>query len=556
MINHLFSCENPWPHQLHGVQQTIETLQGGSKSVCLTAPTGSGKTHCQIALARWAVEQQKQVLLLTNRILLTDQTRRVFQDNEMDCGVISASMKHLERADAPCQIATIQTILARRRNDMEYFPKADLVLVDEVHQISSGESAELLDLYRIRGAKIVGVTATPLGVSNVCEDLVVAARTRDLQKAGILVKARHHAPSELDTRSLVRKRVDLSLTEDDARRTWGPLTGNKEVRTRIVGNMLEHLKRLHPDLTHTLAFAPGVKESVWGAHFCFSMGIRAMHVDGDDFWVDGQTYDRKSQPKLFAESMEAWRGGHIPVLFNRFVLREGIDEPQIKCIWVCTPVASYRSAVQMVGRGLRTHPSKDELILIDHGGMWWRHGTFNCNVAWEDFYDCPDADGMSKARIMQYRQSGEPIGTTCPQCGMVHRAKARFTVCQYCGHELQLSKPSRPILQADGQLVEVTGQPIKKWDIRETPEAQRIWESLYWNIVKNKKKDDVTFNQLYGRFGYKTAVLAGSSARPNFFKAYYPPRTLPLMPKRESGWFRYVRETPMEDLIPCPMTNP
>ena len=42
-VERLFSVE-PWPHQRHGVEQTIDSLSNGVKSCCLTSPTGSGKS--------------------------------------------------------------------------------------------------------------------------------------------------------------------------------------------------------------------------------------------------------------------------------------------------------------------------------------------------------------------------------------------------------------------------------------------------------------------------------------------------------------------------------
>ena len=548
MIDSLFTRE-PWEHQRIGVEQTLKAISNGTSSVCLTSPTGSGKTAMQIALARWAAEKQNQrVLCLTNRILLTDQTRRVFEQDGIKVGTISASMKHLERPDAPVQIATIQTILARRRSDPEHWVDADLVLADEVHQVSSGESAGMLIEYQSRGSKVVGVTATPLGVCDVCDELIVAARTRDLQDLGILCYASWFAPSELDTRKLTKGKIDLSFSESDARKTWGPLKGNQQVRAKIVGNIIGHYRRLHPELKHTLAFAPGVKESLWAAQFCLSNGIRAMHVDGTDFWVDGKLYDRDREPKLFEESMDAWREGHIPILWNRFVLREGIDEPQIRCIILGTPISSYRSFLQMVGRGLRTHPDKDRVLVIDHGGAWWRHGSVNVNVDWESVFDCSDPDVLSKNRIAEQREHGESMGVACPKCGMVHRGKKRFVVCQYCHHELTLGKASRPIIQSDGNLTEVTGEPIPQWKIRRTPEATDIWKSLYWNAAKHKG-GDVTFNQLYAQFGYRTAVIAGTRERPAFWKSYYPPRDIPFMPRHRNDFHRKVKDVPIERLF-------
>jgi superfamily II DNA or RNA helicase len=546
-IDHLFSRE-PWPHQLAGVEQTIAALSNGTKSVCLTAPTGSGKTAMEIALAKWQAEELGgKVLCLTNRILLTDQTRKVFQADGVTIGVISASMKHLEREDSQVQIATIQTLLARRRSDPSYWVDAALVLADEIHQTSTGESADLINEYKARGSRVCGVTATPLGVSNVCDELIVAARTRDLQDAGILCFASWFAPSELDTRRLTKGKVDLSITENDARKTWGPLKGDNAIRTRIVGNILDHYQQLHPTQTHTLAFAPGVKESLWAAQFCTSRGFRALHVDGEDFWVDGELHDRKRDDRLFQDSLEAWREGHIPIIWNRFVLREGVDEPQIKCVILATPIGSYRSFLQMVGRGLRTHESKGKCLVIDHGGAWWRHGSVNVNVDWESVFDCEDPDVLSKNRIAKQRETGDSMGQVCPKCGMVHKAFKRLVVCQYCGHQLHIGKASRPILQADGKLAEVTGEPIEQWKIRSTPEGQKIWEGLYFHDLKHKDGES-SFNQLYAQFGYRTAVIAGTKERPAFWHTYYPPRDLPNMPRNANDWHLKVKEVPRENL--------
>jgi len=539
MTTNLFT-RDPWPHQLDGVERTIAALSNGTISVCLTAPTGAGKTNMQIALAKWGAEEKHgNVLCLTNRILLTEQTQRVFQGSGVPVGVISASMPYLEREDVSVQIATIQTLLARRRANTNYWVDADLVLADEIHQCATGESATLLEEYKTRGARICGVTATPLGVSNVCDELIVAGRTRDLQDDGILCFASWFAPSELDTSKLVGGKVDLSLTENEARKTWGPLKGDDKIRTRIVGNILEHYERLHPERTHTLAFAPGVKESLWAAQFCRGRGIRALHVDGTDFWCDGETHDRREEDYLFHTYMEEWRNGEIPILWNRFVMREGIDEPQIKCIILATPVGSYRSFLQMVGRGLRTHESKDKCLVIDHGGAWWRHGSVNVNVDWESVYDCPDPDVVSKNRIAKVRETGESLGRVCPKCGMVHKPLSRMVFCQHCGHKMDLGKPSRPIIQANGTLKQVTGEPIEQWTIRNTPEAQKIWNGLFWNGIK-KKGGEVTPNELYAQFGYLTAVAAGTRQRPAFWHRYYPPRDLPLMPKHPNDWHRQL----------------
>jgi len=131
---------------------------------------------------------------------------------------------------------------------------------------------------------------------------------------------------------------------------------------------------------------------------------------------------------------------------------------------------------------------------------------------------------------------------------MVHKSKGRFLVCQYCGHELFRGKASRPIIQADGTLVEVNGEPVKQWKIKQADGNEKTWSSLYWNAVKHKG-GDVSFNQLYSQFGYKTAVEQGSRTQPAFWKSYYPPKNLPLMPARRNDWHRKVSEVANDQLI-------
>lgn len=567
MTDHSYFTVDPWPHQREGVERTIDALSNGTDSVCLTSPTGSGKTAMMLALTQWATERGKRVALFSNRILLTEQTQRVFQNEGVIAGVVAASMPHLEYEESPVQIASIQTVMSRRKKDPSYWLDADVVLADEVHQLASGESAELLNEYKDRGAKVIGVTATPLGVSNVCDELIVAAGTRDLQKSGHLCYARWFVGNELDTRKLTGSKADLSLSEKDARRTWGPLRVDGKVRAQIVGHIIHDYERFHPERIHTLAFAPGVKESKWAAQYCHSRGIRALHIDGKDFLCDGQAYDRKSADGQFQRYMQEWRDGKIPIIWNRFVMREGVDEPQIECIMLATPVGSYRSFLQMVGRGLRiSEETPNEVKVIDLGGNYWRHGTPNIDVDWDDVFECEDADVLSKNRIAKLRETGESAGRVCPKCGSAHRGHGRFLYCQYCGHEMSISNPSRPIIRADGTLTEVNGEPIKQWMIKSEPGEDRKWAGLYNNVLRKWDDDDskthFSFNQLYNQA--RMSVAFGIAARARGFKdtadafrrtgrkifptarqiemAHFPPRDLKLMPENPNDWHRLVKD--------------
>jgi hypothetical protein len=186
-------------------------------------------------------------------------------------------------------------------------------------------------------------------------------------------------------------------------------------------------------------------------------------------------------------------------------------------------------------------------LCIDHGGAWWRHGSVNVNVDWESVFDCEDPDVLSKNRIAKQRETGDPMGQVCPKCGMVHKAFTRLVVCQYCGHQLHLGKPTRQIIQTDGKLTAVTGEPISQWKIIRTPECEKIWGGLYFHDLKHKGGEE-TFNQLYAQYGYRAAVAAGTKERPAYWKMHYPPRDLPGMPRNANDWHLKIKEVPRENL--------
>jgi len=55
------------------------------------------------------------------------------------------------------------------------------------------------------------------------------------------------------------------------------------------------------------------------------------------------------------------------------VLTEGYDEPSADCIVIARPTRSRPLYVQMVGRGLRPFPDKDDLLVLDVVGATQRH---------------------------------------------------------------------------------------------------------------------------------------------------------------------------------------
>ena len=81
--------------------------------------------------------------------------------------------------------------------------------------------------------------------------------------------------------------------------------------------------------------------------------------------VTGMTRDRQYIIRDFT-------AGKIPCIVNCMVFTEGTDLPMVSTVIIARPTQSDTLYTQMVGRGLRPHPGKEKLHLIDCVGVTGR----------------------------------------------------------------------------------------------------------------------------------------------------------------------------------------
>lgn len=82
-------------------------------------------------------------------------------------------------------------------------------------------------------------------------------------------------------------------------------------------------------------------------------GIPAMLVTGD------------TPKRVRSERLDAFKNRQCPVLLNCGVFTEGTDIPNIDCIVLARPTKSRNLLVQMIGRGMRLYPGKENCHIID-----------------------------------------------------------------------------------------------------------------------------------------------------------------------------------------------
>lgn len=492
-----------WPHQVRGVEGVAEAFRGKAPSVCLTAPTGMGKS----IMAHRIVEWGHPTLLLCHRSMLMEQWAEGFLQKGFDFGMQASGWA--PGFSENLQVGMLQTVIRRWEAGQAELPYAEIVIIDEIHAFTGATVQALIEEYINRGAFVVLITATPVGIGHLTNELVVAGYPRDGIKCGALIPARHVAPDEPDYKCFQQGAPALLQLRNELKET---------ILKVICGRVLDHYKRLNPEQRPAILFAPGVEESLWFTEQFNAAGIPWSHIDADVIVLNGvkMNANRENRKRL----MEASRTGETKGISSRFVMREGIDAPWLyHGILACT-VSGLSAYLQMIGRLLRAYPGMENVIIQDHGGNYHRHGSCMAPREWS----LEDTDAKIRQKRMEALRNGkerEPV--VCPKCNGVRSDGA---VCPYCGFAYRGKR--RMVIQTDGTLKEVFGDIYYPRKVCVDPDAHRQWRDCVY-ACKNSGR---TFTQARGLFMKRNR---GQVPGPDF----------PLMPINEADWGMRVADVPM-----------
>jgi superfamily II DNA or RNA helicase len=238
-------------------------------------------------------------------------------------------------------------------------------------------------------------------------------------------------------------------------------------------------------------------------------------------------------------------------------MREGLDIPELFHLILATPVGSILSHTQIVGRVLRYHHSlpvmnfgrgeQRYVIIQDHGGAWFTHPSPNADLEdiWRRYYHCGSAKEVTDERMDAIRNGNEnpsdPLtketGYECRHCHAVQDFP-KSGYCFACGHDMK-GKKRRTVIQRDGKLVEVTGEPIKRARKANLPDVTKAFERAYWAA----KRKDASFRQAAA--WVQTGHLKGFE----HLRGCQIPNNLPFMPVDRADMSRSVKSVPMNQLI-------
>ena len=407
-------------YQKSAVNALRASMAQGNRRVILSSPTGSGKTEMGFEIIRGAQAKGKKVAFLANRIHLVDQTCRRLAVAGFEFGVIQGENTHSPwRSVLVCSIQTVS-----RRG----LPDVDLIVIDEAHACAGTKGYHAV----MAGKPVIGLTATPYspGLGRVIPDLdgplfqdvVTAAKIKDLIRDGFLVSADIWAPAEPDLSKVKITAGDYDESE----------LGEAVDQPELIGDIVTHWLRLANGVP-TVCFATNIAHSKHIIEQFNNCGIRAEHLDC-------YTEDLERQAILSRVA-----DGTTTVISNVGVLAEGWDFPACKALILARPTKSLIRYLQMAGRVLRPFPGKERAIILDHSGSVRRIG-----FPWDDFSQALD-DGKTKRSSKKDTEKKDPLPQPCPQCSFMKPPKT--PICPSCGFE---SKPKDEIQVGDGELVPIT----------------------------------------------------------------------------------------------------
>lgn len=402
------------PHQERAIHELRAALASKSKRVMLQAPTGAGKTLLSAHIISLARAKGNRVIFTVPAISLVDQTVTEFErEGITGIGVLQADHERTDPSQ-PVQVASIQT-LARRE-----IPPADLVMIDEAHQMSDFvrrwmESEDWLDV------PFIGLSATPWskGLGRYYDRLIVAATTADLIRDGYLSPFRVFAPSHPDLRGVRISKGDYHE---------GDLSAVMSDQA-LVADVVDTWIKLGEDRP-TLCFAVDrVHAKTLQAQF-LAKGVPCGYVDAFTTRMDR------------ARLRDQFQSGEIKVVCNVGVLTTGIDW-DVRCLILARPTKSEILFTQIVGRGLRTAPDKDNCLILDHSDTTQRLGFVT------DIHHPRLCDGTPKSK-RAHLDDREAQPKECPKCHYLRAPKVKG--CPACGYVPERISDVETI---DGELVEV-----------------------------------------------------------------------------------------------------
>ncbi|MFD1338727.1 DUF3427 domain-containing protein [Microbacterium lemovicicum] len=328
-------------------------LQGKRKAVVISA-TGTGKTILSALDVR--AYGPRRMLFIVHREQILDRAisefQRVLGAPASDFGKLTGGHKHGNRRYV---FATIQTLSQPEVLATFAADAFDYVLIDEVHRAGARSYGRVLDY--LTPDFLLGMTATPERPDsfNVFElfdyNVPYEIRLNRALENDMLAPFHYYGVADVTFEDGITTSIDTDLS----------LLGS-QVR-------VEHI-------LHAIELYGHAGAEVRGLIFCGRKAeahLMSERLNGS--WVRGQRLrttaltgdDSIEHRERIVQQLEA---GELDYILTVDVFNEGVDIPSVNQVIMLRQTQSSIIFVQQLGRGLRKHPGKEYLVVIDFIGNY------------------------------------------------------------------------------------------------------------------------------------------------------------------------------------------
>lgn len=340
-------------YQKECLHRILAAYREGARRQLVCLPTGTGKTVVFSEFPRF-FQMKRRMLVLAHRAELLDQARDKIRRAAPHLRVSIDQGARRADPEADVVVASVPTLGRENSRRLAELDPAQffLIVVDEAHHATAATYKRVLDHFDVFAPDtprlVVGFTATPKrgdgqGLNQVFERIVFSRSLPEMITAGYLAPvAGYRVETEVDlsaTRSRMGDFVVSQLAE----------AVNVVERNALVIDVY----RKHLAGRKTLCFCVDVAHAR-----CLAAAFAEAGV------ASGAVYGSMSHEERL-QVLDAFRRGDIAVLTNCMVLTEGYDEPSVEGIILARPTQSTLLYTQMIGRGTRLHPGKEDVAVVD-----------------------------------------------------------------------------------------------------------------------------------------------------------------------------------------------
>lgn len=413
------------PYQQEAVNAAYQHLRERDDNPCIVLPTGTGKSLVLAQIATDAVVQWSgRVLILAHVKELLEQNAEKIQAlcPDIRVGIYSAGLGRQDTAHNVI-VAGIQSVYKKACE----LGKFDIIVIDEAHLIpEEGEG-----MYRkfLADAKIInplirviGLTATPFRLrggrickpKNILNHVCYEAGIKEMIVNGYLspLKTKAGQTKPILTNLHVRAGEFVAADVKDA-------MDRMSITSEAVKEVIEYTKDRKAVLIFTCSVehCKHVAEEI-GKHNLECGIVTAKTGDNERAELLSRFKGKKVKTSLFGEEK-----GPLKFLANVNVLTTGFDAPNVDCVVLLRPTASAGLYVQMIGRGTRIYPGKQDCLILDYGENVLRHGPI-------DMINVSEPDKKTG--------SGGAVTKECPECHSLIHSSYRY--CPECNYEFKIEE--------------------------------------------------------------------------------------------------------------------